>query len=401
MVVVVGLVLQLGVVGCDKSGTQEAETEQRLDVNVELATELSRQLTTSILAGGDFMVRMQNEDGSFRYKYLPDKDRFDTANNILRHTGVVYSLLLLYEFSSRPAWLESAKSGAAFMLENIERIDEDIAYVFFNKKAKLGGAALAVIALCKLETLNPTGEYHDIIKDLTNFILFMQEDTGQFTSFYIYMDEIASPKDSQIYPGEAMLALVRAYQLLEDERYLAALDDAVAYYREAFPARPRAAFTTWTMTAMNELYAIRPEEVYSEFAFGMADWLVEQQYTEDAPKPEYVGGYRPNVPTIAAASRTEGVCDAYALARDLGDETRAAHYEKSMLLASSFLRRLQFNRENTRDFPRPKVPRGAFFGKLGTTVARIDYTQHSISAMIKTLTFLPPERIDVERYGQM
>ncbi len=394
----IGLVLLLAVVGC---GRQEGETEQSLDVNVELATDLSRDLTRSILAGGDFLVRMQNEDGSYKYMYYPNENRFDTKNNILRHTGVVYSLLLLYEFSGRPEWLESAKAGAAFMLENIERIDDDIAYVYFNRKAKLGGAALAVIALAKLETLEPTGEYHDVIKDLTDFILFMQEDTGKFTSFYIYKDELTSPKDSQIYPGEAMLALVRAYQLLEDDRYLAALDDAVHYYRTVFPVFPTTAFTTWTMTAMSEFYAVRPEEVYAEFAFDMADWLVEQQYMEDATKPEYVGGYRPRVPTVAAASRTEGVCDAYILARDLGDEARAAYYEKSMLLASSFLRRLQYTRENTKHLPRPKIPRGAFFGKLGTSVARIDYTQHCISAMIKTLMFLPPDRIDVERYGQM
>lgn len=228
----------------------------------------------------------------------------------------------------------------------------------------------------------------------------MQEGTGKFTSFYIYENEINSPKDSQIYPGEAMLALVRAYQLFEDDRYLAALDDAVAYYRGAFPVRPTAAFTTWTMTALSEAYAVRPEQDYADFTFEMADWLTEQQYLQDAPEPEYVGGYRPNVPTVAAASRTEGVCDAYVLARNLEDETRAAHYEKSMLLASNFLRRLQYTRENTKGLPRPKIPRGAFFGKLGTTVARIDYTQHSISAMIKTLTFLPPERIDVERYGK-
>ena len=155
------------------------------------------------------------------------------------------------------------------------------------------------------------------------------------------------------------------------------------------------------MTALNELYAIRPERDYADFAFEMADWLIEKQYLQDAPEPEYVGGYRPNVPTVAAASRTEGVCDAYVLARNLEDEARAAAYEKSMLLASSFLQRLQYTRENTRHLPRPEIPMGAFFGRLGTTVARIDYTQHCISAMIKTLTFLPPDRIDVERYGQM
>jgi hypothetical protein len=228
----------------------------------------------------------------------------------------------------------------------------------------------------------------------------MQEDTGKFTSFYIYEDELISPKDSQIYPGEAMLALVRAYQLLEDDRYLASLDDAVRYYRAVFPVDPTGAFTTWTMTAMSELYAVRPEEVYSAFAFEMADWLVDQQYMEDATKREYVGGYTPGVPTVAAASRTEGVCDAYILARDLGDEARAARYEKSMLLASNFLRQLQYTGENTKKLPRPKIARGAFFGKLDTTVARIDYTQHCISAMMKTLMFLPPDRIDAGRYGK-
>jgi len=262
----------------------------------------------------------------------------------------------------------------------------------------LGGAALAVISLAKLETIENTGQYNDIIKDLTNFILFMQEDAGKFQSFYIYNDQFVSPKDSNIYPGEAMLALVRAYQLFEDQIYLESLENAFPFYQEDFTRDPNSDFVIWTPVAFVELHEIMPQQKYANFVFQMEDYMSEFQYLESYTIQEYIGGYRPSLPTINAGSRTEGISDAYLLAKKLSDQTRAEKYKKSMLLSSNFLLQLQKLESNVIKYEGPDKVNGAFFHNFNSSSARIDYTQHAISAMIKTLTYIPPKEISVGQY---
>lgn len=398
--VIVGIVTGISLLllnNTEPESNQIAQTDE-IPSKIPLKTDLSKKLHQAIIEGGDFLVRIQNPDGSYKYKYDAELNSYSSSNNILRHTGVVYSLLLLYEYSGQQKYLDSAKKGINFLLENIEYIDDDTAYVYFNNKAKLGGAALAVISLAKLETIENTGQYNDIIKDLTNFILFMQEDAGKFQSFYIYNDQFVSPKDSKIYPGEAMLALVRAYHLFDEERYLESLENAFPFYKLEFVRDPNSNFVIWTPVAFVELYKIMPEEKYANFVFQMEDYISEFQYLENYTIREHVGGYGPELPSINAGSRTEGISDAYLLAKKLSDQTRTERYQKSMLLASNFLLQLQNSESNVIKYQGPDDVNGAFYHNFNSSTARIDYTQHAISAMIKTLTYIPPEEIRVGQY---
>ncbi|MBD3207814.1 hypothetical protein GF319_15900 [Candidatus Bathyarchaeota archaeon] len=345
------------------------------------------ELGASVISGADFLVRMQNTDGSFKYIYYPESNEYSTANNILRHTGVVYSLLMVYEYSGEEKYLWAAEHGIDFLMRHVEYMDEEKAYVFFNDKAKLGGAALAAIALAKHEELEATGEYRDTVRHLVDFILYMQQDSGKFTSFYIYNGEYKSPSDSQIYPGEALLALIRAYGLLEEEEYLTSMEKAFEHYSQAFKDDPSTAFTSWTTTALAELHLIRPERKYVDFVFLMQDWLTSGQYTHGADDPRYLGGYGPGVPTVSAGSKTEGVADAYLLAERVNDRERAERYKESMMMAVNFLTQLQYTEELASIHPDPEVAVGAFFHHFGEYSARVDYTQHCISAMIKALTY--------------
>jgi prenyltransferase beta subunit len=385
----------------DSDAQNEPNTASSLPRNerIELKTDLSKALHNSIISGGDFLVRMQNPDGSYKYEYFPETDTYSSDNNILRHAGVVYSLAMLYQYNHEQKYLDSAKKGADFLLQHVEHIDDDTAYIFHDDDAKLGGAGLAVVALAELETIERTGKYLDDIKDLTNFILFMQEDTGKYKSYYIYNGEDDYDEDSYIYPGEAMLALVRAYSLLEDQRYLASVEKAYDHYSIAFAQDPTTEFTPWTAQAFARLYEISPKQKYADFVFQMEDWLIGQQYLNNAPRPEYLGAYGTmSIPSITAGVRTEGVSDAYLLAKQLGYEEKEQRYKKSILLAMNFLMQLQHKKESVTMYQDPEEAVGAFVYKVGDTATRVDHTQHGISAMIKTLMYVPPEEVTIEPY---
>ena len=58
----------------------------------------ANRLKKAALDAGEYILRMQREDGGFVYLYGPIKNEvIPSRYNIIRHAGVIYSLFLLYQ----------------------------------------------------------------------------------------------------------------------------------------------------------------------------------------------------------------------------------------------------------------------------------------------------------------
>jgi len=114
--VIVGIVSGISLLLLNNPEPESNQIAQTGEIpsKIPLKTDLSKKLHQAIIEGGDFLVRMQNPDGSYKYKYEAELDSYSSSNNILRHTGVVYSLLLLYEYSDQQKYLDSAKKRNQF-----------------------------------------------------------------------------------------------------------------------------------------------------------------------------------------------------------------------------------------------------------------------------------------------
>ena len=131
-----------------------------LAVNPVFAQETDRAgLMAAARMAGDYLVRMQLEDGSFHYSYDPVEDRTSRQTyNIVRHAGTVYSLFELYNATREARYLDAARRGALYLKTRFRPAREKGAvYVIDNDgKAKLGAAGLALLALARQIELDPT-----------------------------------------------------------------------------------------------------------------------------------------------------------------------------------------------------------------------------------------------------
>ncbi len=129
-----------------------------------------------------------------------------------------------------------------------------------------------------------------------------------------------------------------------------ALDRAATFYRAAF-AKTKSFECAASLLPPICDYAIRSKsETANAFAFELADWLCDQQYSnQDARNLRWVGGFKPTVgnePDLGTANGVLALSAAVTLAANVPDATRYTRYRKQLPPALAFARSLQFSAAN-------------------------------------------------------
>lgn len=158
--------------------------------------------------------------------------------NLLRHNGAIYSLSQSYDRNPDALVKEAMLRGIGYLknvaIGPVPDLDGDDEATLSNMlapwellkfgdqrddppmRAKLGGAGLGLIALCNMERISPGTTDLEYMRKIGNFILFLRNDDGSITSRF----DTTTGKDykwtSLYYPGEAALGLVYLYELETD-----------------------------------------------------------------------------------------------------------------------------------------------------------------------------------------
>lgn len=350
-----------------------------------LAAELNRErLLAASRLGGDYLVRMQKPDGSFHYYYDAAEDRFPQRTyNIVRHAGTAMSLLDLYAATRETRYLESARRAIGFLKTRFRpaRAKGAVYVLDFDGKAKLGANGLALVALAKQIALDPRSADRRSAARLANLILAMQRKNGSFEMRYRLQRADDQSFESLYYPGEALLGLVRLFNLTGERRLLRAVQRGAQFLIESQRQMDRLPPDAWLMQALGDLYKTDPQKQYAAHAIALAEAMIAEQYDDNDPA-DYEGGFGPGPPQSApAASRAEGLVPAYRLARSIGD-ARAAKIASALKACASFQLAQQFTSENSESLPNPARAAGGFRGGLTSAMIRIDYVQHNISSLL-------------------
>lgn len=345
-----------------------------------------QMLMQSIHAGANWIVNMQEEQGRFQYWYDPGTNSYSDKHddNFLRQAGTSYALMLSYEVTKDSTYLKAAKKSLNYLLQFKKELDEDKSYFLYNGKAKLGGIALPLLTMNKLYEVCKDTTYLEYMPKLLNMIIHLQShyETGRFKSTYVYLGDYEHEKnsgwESNIYPGEALLALAFSYKNFGNELYKQSFDKAFSYYSKNGLWKDND-FTSWSISAFAEMYTITKEERYAEFMHKMCDYSIRWQNLN----PNYVvyGSIYP-LPTVFTATTFEGLGDAILAAKVQGNLKRHKLYKERTLIACNWLMKLQYS--NT-DKKIPEQAIGGFRKNLYDSKIRIDNTQHAISAMIKAI----------------
>lgn len=371
---------------------------------------------------GDWLAAHIDEEGKFLYEYHPVKDRPSPDYNIVRHAGTIYGLLTLYHHNGDKKYLDAGVKALAFVdrhlhrpseyadLKDHPRLKDQPPMVFYVEdpglrkwdKANLGSAALALMSYVHLPKELRRPDQQEIVDGLANFMRFMlireNETDGRFyTTLGQAIAKDIPEKQALYYPGEALLAWMYLYKEDGNPQWLEAakhvgnyqieiFEDQFGAIGDALKGKSRAVPDAWVVQALSHLGEVSKDMHYVNACYKMADQVVTTQFTpSNSAFPDYVGGFNNSRPprSTPAGSRSEGISQAYRLAKLRGDNEKAEEYAVALLRATHFMLHHQYNPANSYYLPNPARAEGGNRGSLIHNEVRIDYNQHCMFAVLE------------------
>jgi len=353
---------------------------------------------------GDYLTRIQKDDDTWLYEGDIGRDHYGKTYNLLRHAGTVYALYELFEATGAPRYREAADKGWTWLLDQLERendvsgrecafpVERHTVTLASGKKhtsytVKLGGAGLTLVALSERLKVAPNEPDLELGKAVARHILRSQNPDGSFQHYWAYKTKKAKERRSEYYPGEAMLGLIRFYQIDPDPTYLEAMERAAHYAIherwEILGYQFYVPLDAWFSVALNELDKVQPRKDYVDYCLLLTDMEINDQMNRkwEIFYPDYDGGYWPYPPSAGAAgSRGEGVTACYEAAHRAGRDVTAL--KKHIREAARFQLERLVRPEFAHLYPNPQRALGAIRGTPVANSVRIDNNQHNISSLL-------------------
>lgn len=339
-----------------------------------------------IWRGSDYLATQVGPEGRFQYGWHPCFDRPIEAYNTLRHASTLYAMIESWEITRdnelgaaidralrylteelvKPVTLPSGRM-AAFLVD----VDEEI---------KLGGNAVAILALVKYTELFASDAYLVMLEQLAAGITFMQNDrTGKFNHVLHYPSLTVKEAFRIIYyDGEAAFGLMRLYGLTNNAEWLTAVEKAFVHFIEA---KHWKAHDHWLGYCVNEITRYRPYAKYYRFGIdNVAKYL---------PFVKYRITTFPTLLELMMASEK--------MLSRLSNEPELKYLFKEIDLHSFYgalhtrahhILNGHFWPEMAMFFANPRRINGSFFIRHHAFRVRIDDVEHYLSGLVAYLKYL-------------
>lgn len=341
-------------------------------------------LSEAIEKGTDFLFDQLWEDGKFTYGYYPAYDKQLTGYNSVRHFSSLYALLETIEYAekqqtahSTDELLKKVEKGLDWGLKNLCLAVDGHLYVGEKVKEgydlKLGAQAVVVLALAKYETLTGYDFYHEAMLNLLEGMHSFIDEEGR--TRHVLREDLSTKEKFRIiyYNGEALFAIMRAYPLTGDERWLKLgerlMDRYVADNYERYHDH-------WLSYSVNELTQYLPKREYYEF--GVKNALENLRFMEgrDTAYPTFLE-------LLSAANKMFCRIEESAYAGELFSEEEYRRLrEVTEKRALHELRTGVMWPEYAIYFARPETIAHGFYARHDRTRMRIDDAEHFLSGLI-------------------
>lgn len=344
------------------------------------------QVTSLIYDASEFLARQVGPDGRFVYGYHPCFDRQIGTYNTLRHASTTFAMIEAYELTCSPILREAICQSISCLTRDLivhallpnGRIAAFL--VEANNEIKLGGNAVALLALAKYASVFNDEKHHQLMERLASGICFMQDEkTGAFRHVLTFPSlETRQEFRTIYYEGEAAFALMRLYDQIRDERWLNAVELAFGHFIRNDHARHH---DHWLAYCANELTRHRPEERYYRFAVdniaGHLDF-VANRITTFPTLLELMMATR----QVLARLQIDGRFP------HLLDKINPDRFERALEKRAHYLLNGHFWPEMAMFMRNPKKIVGSFFIRHHAFRVRIDDVEHYLSGYIAYLRYL-------------
>ncbi len=343
---------------------------------------------------GQWLMRQVADNGRLPYKYFPSRGQEATSNNLIRQFMATLCLIRYARMTGRGDHQILATHNLTYNLSQFYASEDELGFVEYEGKVKLGAVALTALAILEYADLLSVSvdklPQAEQFTKLCRTVEALWQPNGAFRTFLKPCDR----NDNQnFYPGEALLFWASLYQRTRNPELLERCKKSFAYYQNWHQQNRNPAFVPWHTQAYTLLYRETKDPTFLDAIFEMNDWLLMMQQWETAQYPDLLGRfYNPKFPDYGPphASSTsvylEGLADAYELAVETGDSQRAARYQKAIWRGLRSMRQLQFKDKSDLFYISQQSP---VYGAVRTTVynnvIRIDNVQHCLMALMKLL----------------
>ena len=223
---------------------QRKGSPNRLILGIENVDDKKLETITinSIKISADYLKSNIDQDGKFVYLNFLNGAEDKKQYNELRHAGTVYSLELYYEEYPDDSTLELIKRASSYLKDCcIFKVPgkKNLTAVWTNpyrvknprfRKAKLGGAGLALVSLVSLKKIENSAVDLALLRQLADFILYLQNEDGSFYSKYKPLEGGRDDSwTSLYYPGEAALGLAMLYEIDKDPKWIKGAVNTITY----------------------------------------------------------------------------------------------------------------------------------------------------------------------------
>jgi hypothetical protein len=350
------------------------------------------------IAAGLFLARGVDPQGRFRYLVDAPTNRTLPGYDWPRHAGATYFLAQIAALSRDPA-VSWATLRAASWLRDQAMVDcGGHRCIGGESVVDVGSAALTVIAFVEIARTELDAGYALLVPEMTAFLRAQQRPDGEFMHQYDRTGQ--RPIDVQLlyYSGEAALALSRANSLLGDARDLTAATSALAHLTgpgwSFFGSRYYFGEEHWTCQAMDDLWDRAPDPQALDFCLRWEAYGRKLQYGPGDTPYDADGAYglgplvTPRLTPVGSRAEA-GIATLEAAMRARVPDAELSALRRQMRRSLAVLMRHQFHPGPTHLFADPAAVDGALPGSEVDWQIRIDYAQHTGSALVRWLSLMP------------
>ncbi|NVK55075.1 MAG: hypothetical protein HWE26_05625 [Alteromonadaceae bacterium] len=354
------------------------------DVSRDSVTRMSNRLASWLVNN------TSKTTGETQYKYWPSLDAFSQSNNMIRQFMASYALQVWANRQQDESLRSLAQQNLQHNLDAFYKTEEDIGYIEYNGKRKLGAAALAALAIF---TSPQRDDFSQSYNGLANAIAGQWQPDGMFRTF------IRQERNDvhNFYPGEALYYWAH---VIEQEGPTSPLLDKFMKSARTYMAWHKSArnpaFIPWHTQAYFKVWQVTKDPFLAQSIKQMNDWLVVvmQGYEEHLgyEYPDFEGRfYFPDGgfgPPHASATGVylEGLIDAWLLAKLTGDEARQELYRLVIVKGIRHAMQLEFTDDAQMYYIRNKqAVLGGLRSQVYNNEIRVDNVQHNLLALLKII----------------
>lgn len=356
----------------------DAEGARKLEYGFPHAPESgSLEEMTSRLARlhADYLVRQQEEDGSLYLQYEPFQNRLYRGISTPRLAHAAWVMARAHKMMGEPALKDASSNIIDRLLKTVRDGENGCWLEEGNDEPTVAEVSFLLLALCQLPE---NDDRRRLAGRLSETLWSSINSHGRIITHR--QQAAGSDMFQDYFPGQVLLALGVAHQAGSGHFDEKKLYKAFSYYRHRFRHKRDFGQVSWLMQAFGEWWRETGEPLFADFVFEIGDWVLEYQQEKTGA---FINGHQSDTPGYTTALYLEGVGAAMRVAAALGDDARHKLYADSFIRGLRFIDRLVIQRRDASILPNIEFALGGLRQSLTSSQIRVDFVQHSLSAILE------------------